>query len=81
MSAFETKPLDTMKAIGVTSLNITFDLPDPRLIAAGHPERSVLFARMSPLGPGRMRQFAAAIVDERAVAMIREWIESLTHAG
>lgn len=81
MSAFEAKPLDAMKAIGAKPLHTTFDLPDRRLIVDGHPERSVLFARMSLLGPGQMRQFATAIVDERTLAMIREWIESLTHAG
>jgi mono/diheme cytochrome c family protein len=77
MSAFETKPLDAMKAVGVKPLHTTFDLPDPELIAAGHPERSVLFARMSRRGPGQMPQLATAIVDEKAVALLREWIESL----
>ena len=78
MSAFETKPLGAMKAIGVQPLHSTFDLPDAKLIAAGCPERSVLLARMSHRGPGQMPQLATAIVDEPAVAMIREWIESLT---
>ena len=78
MSAFETKPLDAMKAIGVKPLHATFDLPDAKVIAAGHPERSVLYERMTRRGPGQMPQLATAIVDEPAVAMIREWIESLT---
>ncbi len=77
MTAFETKPLDAMKAIGVKPLHSTFDLPDAKLIAAGHPERSVLYERMTRRGPGQMPQLATAIVDEPAVAMIREWIESL----
>jgi len=77
MTAFETRPLDAMKAVGVKPLHTTFDLPDPELIAAGHPERSVLFARMSRRGPGQMPQLATAIVDEKAVALLREWIESL----
>ena len=51
---------------------------DPKLIAAGHPERSVLLSRVSRRGPGQMPQLATSIVDEKAVAVLREWIESLT---
>jgi len=84
MSAFETKPLDAMKAIGVKPLHATFGLPDARLIAAGHPERSVIHERMNRRGPGQMPQLATSIVDEAAVAVVREWIESLApglHVG
>jgi len=35
------------------AVHTTFDIADPQLIAAEHPERSVLFARMSRRGPGR----------------------------
>ena len=78
MTAYETRPLDAMKAIGVKPLHATFDLPDPKLIAAGHPERSVLLSRVARRGPGQMPQLATSIVDEKAVAVIHEWIESLT---
>ena len=77
MTAYEARPLDAMKAIGVKPLHATFDLPDPKLIAAGHPERSVLFSRVARRGPGQMPQLATSIVDEKAVAVLREWIESL----
>jgi glucose/arabinose dehydrogenase/mono/diheme cytochrome c family protein len=77
LTAYKTRPLADMKAIGVKPLHATFDLPDARLIAAGHPERSVLHARMSRRGPGQMPQLATAIVDERAVALVRDWILSL----
>jgi hypothetical protein len=69
--------LERMNVVNVKPLHATFDLPDARLVAAGHPERSVLFARMSRRGPGQMPQLATAIVDERAVDVVREWIESL----
>ena len=78
MSAYDTRPLDAMKAVGVKPLHTTFDLLDPQLIAAGHPERSVLLARMSRRGPGQMPQLATTVVDDKAVALMREWIESLT---
>jgi len=77
LTAYETWPVAAMKAVGVKPLHATFDLPDATLIAAGHPERSVLFARMTRRGPGQMPQLATAIVDEQAVAVIRAWIESL----
>jgi hypothetical protein len=32
---------------------------------------------MSRRGPGQMPQLATAIVDERAVALVRDWILSL----
>ena len=66
-----------MHAIGVKPLHATFDLPDARLISAGHPERSVLLARMTCRGPGQMPQLATSVVDEQAVGLLREWIESL----
>ncbi|MFM8635402.1 MAG: PQQ-dependent sugar dehydrogenase, partial [Planctomycetia bacterium] len=77
MSAFETRPLDAMKAVGVNPLHSTFGIRDAKLIAAGHPERSVIFERINRRGPGQMPQLATSIVDERAVEVIREWIESL----
>ncbi|MFM7291696.1 MAG: hypothetical protein ACKO6B_10740, partial [Planctomycetia bacterium] len=77
LTAYETRPIDAMKAVGVKPLHATFDLIDPKLIAAGHPERSVLFSRVTRRGPGQMPQLATSIVDEKAVAVLREWIQSL----
>ena len=77
MTAYETRPLDAMKAIGIKPLHATFDLPDARLIAGGHPERSVLLSRVNRRGPGQMPQLSSSIIDERAVAVLRDWIESL----
>ncbi len=77
LSAYDTIPVKSMKTVGVKPLHATFDLPDARLIAAGHPERSVLLTRMSRRGPGQMPQLATAIVDEPAVEVVRAWIESL----
>ncbi|MEX1075964.1 MAG: PQQ-dependent sugar dehydrogenase, partial [Pirellulales bacterium] len=77
LTAYEQRPLDAMKAVGVKPLHATFDLPAALLIAAGHPKRSVLYERISRRGPGQMPQLATTIVDEKAVSLIREWIESL----
>ena len=37
----------------------------------------MIHARMSRRGPGQMPQLATAIVDEPAVALVRDWILSL----
>jgi mono/diheme cytochrome c family protein len=77
LTAYEERSLADMQAVGEKPLHATFDLPDARLVARGHAERSVLFARMSRRGPGQMPQLATAIVDEPAVALVRDWILSL----
>ncbi|MFM8892717.1 MAG: PQQ-dependent sugar dehydrogenase, partial [Planctomycetia bacterium] len=64
LSAHDIIPLAATKTVGVKPLHATFDLIDPKLIAAGHPERSVLFSRVTRRGPGQMPQLATSIVDE-----------------
>jgi mono/diheme cytochrome c family protein len=76
-SAYGGVALEATRTVGVKPLHSAFDLVDARLIAAGHPERSVLVARMSRRGPGQMPQLATAIVDVPAVEVVRAWIESL----
>ncbi len=69
--------LDKMRIVDVKPLHKTFDLPDAKLVAPGHPERSVLLQRISMRGPHQMPPLASHRVDERGVALIREWIASL----
>ena len=69
--------LDKMKLIDVVPVHDKFGITDARLIAPGHPERSVLLNRMAKRGRGQMPQLATALVDEPAVKMITEWIEKL----
>jgi uncharacterized repeat protein (TIGR03806 family) len=71
--------LKKMNAIDVAPLHHEFGLDDARLIAPGHPERSVLLYRLSHRGPrsGQMPQLATNIIDEKAVKLIEDWISSL----
>jgi uncharacterized repeat protein (TIGR03806 family) len=55
----------------------TFDLRDPRIIVPGDPDRSLALFRMAKVGLGRMPHVASSVVDEKAVALIREWIKQL----
>jgi glucose/arabinose dehydrogenase len=74
-----TVSLDKAKLIDVVPLHHKFGLPDPRIIAPGHPERSVLLHRLIHRGPnsGQMPQLATNEVDQAAAALIEEWIRSL----
>ena len=69
--------LDKMKLIDAVPVHDRFGLPDARLVAPGHPERSVLLHRMSNRGRGQMPQLGTTRVDRPAVEMIKAWITEL----
>ncbi len=66
-----------MNLIGAKPLHDTFGIKDAKLIAPGDPERSLLYQRLKRRGPGQMPPLATSIVDEDALRVIRQWIESL----
>jgi uncharacterized repeat protein (TIGR03806 family) len=68
-----------MNVLDVVPLHHKFGLSDARLIAPGHPERSVLLYRLAHRGKGsgQMPQLATNVVDERAVKLLEDWIRSL----
>ena len=74
-------PLKEMKLVDVKPQHHTFGLPEARLIAPGHPERSVLLHRISHRGEGHMPPLSTNVVDEGAVELMREWIRSLKPAA
>jgi len=69
--------IDRMKLIDAKPVHDAFGIPDPRLVAPGSPERSILLHRIGLRGPGQMPPLATRIVDDRAAALLREWIQSL----
>ena len=69
--------LEEMQIIDKRPQHDTFELPDARIIAPGHPERSVMLRRLSQRGFGQMPPLSITTVDERAVRMFEEWIRSL----
>jgi hypothetical protein len=70
-------PLEKMKLVDVAPVHDKFGLTDARLVAPGHPERSVLLHRISTRGRGQMPQLGTTKVDEPAVALLIEWIKQL----
>lgn len=55
----------------------SFDIDGARIIAPGHPERSVLLTRLSIVGDDAMPPIGRAVVDEEAVALISAWIAAM----
>jgi uncharacterized repeat protein (TIGR03806 family) len=76
-----TTALAKTRLIDVKPLHHTFGLPDARLIAPGHPERSVLLLRMSHREAGHMPPLATSTVDREAVKLMRDWIKQLPPAS
>ena len=73
---FTTK-LDKMRLIDVKPVHDSYGLPDARLVAPGHPERSVMLRRISHRDAGHMPPLATSIVDRQAVQVMHDWIKQL----
>lgn len=70
-------PLEKMRILDTRPQHHTFDLAEPRLIAPGEPERSVILERLRRRGAGQMPPLATTEVDTQAVELMRAWIKSL----
>jgi uncharacterized repeat protein (TIGR03806 family) len=70
-------PLDKMKLVDAAPVHHKFDLADPRIVAPGNPDGSILLKRMATRERGKMPQLATNVVDQQAVELIRDWIKSL----
>jgi glucose/arabinose dehydrogenase len=72
-----TTPLSGMRIRDVKPVHHTFGISEARLVAPGHPERSVLLQRVSHRKEGHMPPLATSLVDEDAVRMLSEWIRQM----
>ncbi len=70
-------PLSETKAVGVRPTQGTFGIHDAKIVAAGDPFRSVLYFRMAKLGPGHMPHLGSAVVDQRGLDVMHDWIRQL----
>lgn len=66
--------LNTDKGTGIG----TFGMKNAKLIVPGDPYRSVVTYRMSKLGYARMPYIGSQVIDGAGVALVSEWIRSLT---
>jgi len=69
--------LSDTKAVGVRPTQGTFGIHDAKIVAAGDPFRSVLYFRMAKLGPGHMPHLGSAVVDQRGLDVMHDWIRQL----
>ena len=70
-------PLEKMKLVEAIPVHDKFGLPEARIVAPGHPDRSVLLYRVSRRGRGQMPQLATSLIDKPAIKMLTEWIAKL----
>jgi hypothetical protein len=66
-----------MKLIDVKPVHDAYGLKDARLVAPGHPERSVLLTRIAHRDRGHMPPLATRLVDREMVEVISEWIRKM----
>ena len=76
-NAEHTASLSDTKLIDIDPVHHKFDLPSAKLVAPGHPERSILLYRLSHRGRGQMPQLATNLVDEKMVKVVEDWIKGL----
>ncbi len=70
-------PLAETFAVNVRPGQGTFQLNDPKIVAPGEPDRSLILARMKIIGLGRMPHIASKVVDTDALKLLEQWIASL----
>ena len=70
-------PLDKMRLIDAKPVHDTFGIKDAKLIAPGHPERSVLLQRITHRDKGHMPPLATSLVDQETVKLMEEWIRRM----
>jgi hypothetical protein len=73
---FTTK-LEDMKVMDIKPVHHTYDLSDAKLIAPGHPDRSVLLHRIGQRKEGFMPPVATSVVDTEAVQLMDAWVRQL----
>ena len=71
------KALKDMVLVDEAPKHDKFGIADAKLIAPGDPARSLVFHRIARRGKGQMPPLATSLVDERAAALMKKWIESL----
>src|SRR4029079_1873650 len=72
-----TLPVAEMGIAGVKANHGDFGIKGAKLLVPGHPEQSLIAHRMAMTGLGRMPHIGSKEVDDKAVALIRDWIRGM----
>ena len=73
---FTVKP-ERMDIFSARPQHDTFGIDNAMLVFPSDPQRSILFQRVSRRGRGQMPPLVTTVVDERAVALLRDWISQM----
>jgi glucose/arabinose dehydrogenase len=73
---FDARVHTPLSAAGLVdgALNDTMGDTNNRVVARGSPANSMLLARISSQGPGRMPPLASGVLDTQAMALVSAWI-------
>jgi uncharacterized repeat protein (TIGR03806 family) len=72
-----TLPLKEMGIVNIKAAHGDFGIDGAKLVVPGHPERSIVYQRMTLTGLGRMPHIGSRVVDEQAVRLVGEWIRAM----
>lgn len=70
-------PLPDTKTIGSRPTQGTFGIHEAQILTPGDPYRSVLYFRLSKIGPGHMPHLGSKLTDERGLKLVHDWIRQL----
>jgi len=68
----------SMNVCGTTPNHGDLDIAGAQLVFPGDPTKSILLERMKRLDDKRMPPIATNVVDQEGVALIQDWISSLS---
>ncbi len=69
--------LESTKMLNEKPAQGDFGIADARIIAPGQPDASLLLHRMNTISNGRMPNIGSNVIDQKAVKLLREWINSI----
>jgi glucose/arabinose dehydrogenase len=70
-------PRQRMRVFDVKPQHHTYGIADAKLIAPGHPEKSLLYLRVVRRGEGQMPPLATSEIDREAVQLLHDWIAQM----
>jgi len=71
-------PLEQTHIVNAPAMLGSFGINDAKIIYPGDPTRSVMLYRVAKTGVGRMPHIGSLEVDDRWVALLSDWISSLS---
>jgi uncharacterized repeat protein (TIGR03806 family) len=74
-------PMAQQNILNAATVSDSLGLSDPRAVAAGDVTRSMMYQRMRRSDNFRMPPLAMGVQDDAALAVLKEWIESLPSAA